>query len=110
MQEKGAPVRVLKADCGSAVDFVNKSINGGLVATSHYGSVAYQIANEDFIPFGCQMYINSNAKNYNCVIYNSNIADDNRPGVCATTSGSYRGGNGPRRTGCARTSLTITSC
>ena len=48
---------VLKADCGSAVDFVKtKVINGGLPATSHYGSVAYQIANEDFIPFGCQIH------------------------------------------------------
>ena len=89
-RKKERRFEVLKADCGSAVDFVKtKVINGGLPATSHYGSVAYQIANEDFIPFGCQMYIDPNAKNYNRVIYNSNIADhDNRPGVCATTSGS----------------------
>lgn len=95
-KKKERRFEVLKADCGSAVDFVKtKVINGGLPATSHYGSVAYQVSDADFMPFGCQLYIDPNAKNYNRVIYNSNTADhDNRPGVCATASGKCSWGKG----------------
>ena len=86
-RKKERRFEVLKADCGSAVDFVKaRVINGGLPATSHYGSVAYQVANRNFMPFGCQLYVDPNAKNYNRVIYNSNTADhDNRAGACATS-------------------------
>ena len=95
-KKKERRFEVLKADCESAVDFVKaRVIHGAVPATSHYGSVGYQVSDADFMPFGCQLYIDPNATNYNRVIYNSNTADhDNRPGVCATTSGSCSWGKG----------------